>query len=139
MNEKLLEGYHCAECGRWAKATQRPFNVTMVRALRWIVAESGPDLAWVNIPALCRAQGKYDFSKQYSTVKYWGFLEHKPNEGHTKTKESGIWRPTQKALAFLAGEIPVRKAVIYNDRLLGWAGGEVFVDEIHEGFRWPVG
>lgn len=94
------EGVTCPCCGRFTKAYKRSINVTMLEALRWIMKHClRSAVNSVDVPAAARAEGQYDISKQYSTLKHWGLIE--PAEG------KGRWRVTTKGKQFLLGKIVV--------------------------------
>ena len=131
------DGCVCPVCDRWAKVYGRTLNATMVRALMWIWSLSNNGLSWVDVPKEAReGQGTYDHTKQYSTLKYWGFLDHKPNVDDPTQKESGIWKPTEKARAFLLGEPVPDTAYTYNDEVLKMGTETVQIHEIVLGFDY---
>ena len=138
FRDNLGDGMVCPCCDRWGKAYRRRLNETMVRTLAWIISLSGRDRGWVDVPESARKlRGSYDFTKQYSTLKHWDFLDHKPNEEDPSKKESGIWRPTRRAVRFIRGKIEVPKYVVtYNDDRLTYDGPLVSVGEIIGGFDY---
>ena len=141
MYHAVLKSYGacCPVCERWGKVYKRPLNATMVRTLMWLWHLSDHGRRWVDVPHEARkAQGTYDHTKQYSTLKHWGFLDHKENSDNPLTKESGVWKPTYKAGAFLRGELVVEKyALTYNDKSYGMDGDLVTPSDILKGFNYP--
>jgi hypothetical protein len=135
----MSTGGRCPVCDRWGKLYKRPLNATMVRALAWICKLSGQGSLWVDVPEEARiGKGTYDHTKQYSTLKYWGFLEHKVNDDKPLQKESGIWRPRPLAWRFLWGQEPVPLHVYtYNDELRRRGHEMIYVHDIIDGFNYP--
>ena len=138
--QRLLvsEGGHCPVCDRWGKVYKRPLNATMVKALAWIWRLSHSGRQWVDVPEAARNNpGTYDHTKQYSTLKYWGFLDHKANVDKPEQKESGVWKPTVLAGLFLMGKAPVPLHVYtYNDELRRKGHEVVYVRDIIDGFDY---
>ena len=112
FREGCEAGTTCPVCDRWGHYDGRKLNATMVRALAWMWKLSDEGRHWVDVPAALRGDRRtYDFSKQYSTVRHWDFLDHKPNSDESLAKESGVWRPTPLAGEFLRGNVAVLERV----------------------------
>ena len=138
FQQQLKDGLFCPVCDRWGKIYKRPLNATMVRTLAWLWRLSARGEHWVDVPKEARNGAKtYDYTKQYSTLKHWGFLRHKKNLDKPKQKESGVWKPTQQVGFFLRGLIDVPKyAFTYNDSLRGFSKERASVRDIVEGFNY---
>jgi hypothetical protein len=103
----------------------------------WSLSDEGK--YWLDVPAALRADDKrtYDFSKQYSTVRHWDFLDHKPNVSDSLTKESGVWRPTRLAGEFLRGEVAVPERVwTFNKQRVLISDATVWVEDIVKDFDY---
>lgn len=131
-------GTTCPVCDRWGHYDGRPLNVTMVKALAWMWRLSNSGKNWVDVPAALRADKRtYDFSKQYSTVRHWGFLDHKPNHNDSLTKESGVWKPTKLAGEFLRGEVAVPERVwTFATKCVLASDAKVVVGDVVSGFDY---
>ena len=138
FREGCKEGTTCPVCDRWGHYDGRPLNTTMVRALAWMWKLSDSGRSWVDVPAALRADEQtYDFSKQYSTVRHWDFLDHKPNVNDSLTKESGVWKPTKLAGEFLRGEVAVPERVwTFNTKRVLISDAKVVVGDIVSGFDY---
>jgi hypothetical protein len=93
---------------------------------------------WIDVPAALRADERtYDFSKQYSTVRHWDFLDHKPNNNDSMAKESGVWRPTALAVEFLRGEVAVPERIwTFNAKRVLISDTKIVVTEVIGGFDY---
>ena len=111
-------GGHCPVCDRWGKIYARPINRTMARSLIWLCYANADKEGWVDVPTL--APRWVVQSNQLPTLRWWGLVERKGNEGETKTKHSGLWRPTAAGLDFVHHGTKVPKQVFtYNDTVQG--------------------
>ena len=135
-NSLLRDGAHCPVCDRWGKVYKRRLNKTMVKCLEWVVnVTTAEDVKYIDIPARGRlGEGDiYDFTKQYSTLKHWGFLQRPDGE----EPRSGIWGPTPSGIRFLRGlEQAPEWIATYNDIAVEWAEDLVSVSDIVEGFSY---
>jgi hypothetical protein len=138
FREGCKEGTTCPVCERWGHYDGRKLNVTMVRALAWMWKLSNSGRNWVDVPeALRNDERTYDFSKQYSTVRHWDFLDHKPNDGDSTAKESGVWRPTPLAGEFLRGDVAVPERIwTFNAKRVLVSDVKVVVGDIVSGFDY---
>jgi len=125
-------GGHCPVCDRWGKVYSRPINRTMARSLIWLCHAPTDDSGWVNVPKT--APRWVVQSNQLPTLRWWGLVERKGNDGDTKTKHSGHWRPTAEGLDFVYANTSVPKQVFtYNDTVQGYGletvkVGDCFID-----------
>lgn len=125
-------GSRCPCCDRWGKAYSRPLNSTMVEALMWMVQVSEPG---EYIDTANTADRKFVRSNQFSTLKFWGFVEAKANEKGQQA--SGIWRATPRGRRFVANKARARlRIVTYNDSLLRYDGELVFCKDIVDYFDY---
>lgn len=113
-------GGHCAVCDRWGKVYSRPINRTMARSLVWLCGAATNDEGWTDVPKT--APRWVVQSNQLPTLRWWGLVERKGNEGETKTKHSGYWRPTASGLDFVFRGARIPKSVFtYNDTVQGYS------------------
>ena len=138
FREGCEAGTTCPVCDRWGHYDGRKLNATMVRALAWMWKLSDEGRHWVDVPAALRGDRRtYDFSKQYSTVRHWDFLDHKPNSDESLAKESGIWKPTPLAGEFLRGNVAVPERVwTFNTKRVVISDTNVMVGDIVGGFNY---
>jgi hypothetical protein len=112
-------GGHCAVCDRWGKVYGRPINRTMARSLIWLCHAEADKDGWVDVPKV--APRWVVQSNQLPTMRWWELVERRGNEGKTKTKHSGLWRPTPQGLDFVHMGTRVPKQVFtYNDTVQGY-------------------
>jgi len=117
-------GGHCPVCDRWGRVYSRPINRTMARSLMWLAYTKHDTYAWVDVANT--APRWVVQSNQLSTLRWWGLIERKPNEGGNNTKHSGVWRLTDKGFDFVHHSVPIPKHVFtYNDTVQGYGIGTV--------------
>ena len=138
FREGCKEGTICPVCERWGHYDGRKLNATMVRALAWMWKLSHGGRNWIDVPAALRDDERtYDFSKQYSTVRHWDFLDHKPNNNDSTAKESGVWRPTPLAGEFLRGDVAVPERIwTFNAKRVLISDTKIVVTEVIGGFDY---
>lgn len=118
------KGGHCPVCDRWGRIYGRKINRTMAKSLVWICQAEADDDGWIDVPA----QGPRWLvqSNQLPTLKWWGLVERRSNEGKNKTKHSGLWRPTAMGLDFVNSGIRIPEQVFtYNDEVQGYGTATV--------------
>jgi hypothetical protein len=121
-------GGHCPVCDRWGKIYARPINRTMARSLIWLCYAEVDGDGWVDVPN--KAPRWVVQSNQLPTLRWWGLVERKDNDGETKTKHSGLWRPTDKGLNFVHHGLRIPKQVFtYNDTVQGYSTEEVTIKD----------
>jgi hypothetical protein len=107
------EGGYCPVCSRWGKIYARALNRTMARSLLWLCKEALNN-PWVDVPKM--APRWLVRSNQLPTLKAWGLVERAPVDPKSKTKHSGMWRPTELGVQFALQQVTVPKKVYtYND------------------------
>lgn len=112
-------GGRCPVCSRWGKIYGRNINKTMAQSLVWICHAEVDAEGWVDVPAT--APRWVVQSNQLPTLKWWGLVERRFNDGKNKTKFSGMWRPTEKGLDFVHNNTRIAKQVFtYNDEVQGF-------------------
>ena len=124
-------GGHCPVCDRWGKVYARPINRTMAKSLIWLCHAHSEADGWVDVP---KTGPRWVVqSNQLPTLRWWGLVERKGNEGETKTKHSGLWRPTDKGLLFVhhGARVP-RQVFTYNDTVQGYSTETVAVVDCFE-------
>lgn len=139
---KLDEGIRCPCCGQLAKRYRRRLTSSMAYALILIerASRGHTPAPWIHvenhlkslpgIPSSIRG----DFPK----LRYWGFLEQKPERRDDDSLRSGYWRITQSGRDFVRGN---RRAfshcLIYNGGFEGLVGREVTIREaLGRGFNY---
>lgn len=121
----IEDGDICLCCGSFTKYYDHALNRTMAACMMWIAWTATEELNWVDIPNT--APQWIQRSKQYATLRHWKLVEDRPNV-NTKTKGSGIWRPTPLGRAWSRGEGTVPKyAVLYRGETIGNHGPDLSV------------
>lgn len=119
-------GGHCPVCNRWGKVYARPVNRTMARSLIWLAHATTNAEGWVDVP---KSGPRWLVqSNQLPTLRWWGLVARKENEGETNTKHSGYWCVTDKGLDFLnnGARIP-KKVFTYNDTVEAYSAETVTI------------
>jgi len=117
------KGISCPCCSQYAKVYSRKLNSNMGRFLISLIrcSNSSTDGGWVHY-SRCKFRGR-DYN--YLDVSYFALAEQRTNED-TDKRRSGFWRPTQRGIDFVGGNISVpRHAYVYNGRLLGFSDEQV--------------
>lgn len=137
LMESLDDGARCPCCGKFARRYRRKFNSTMAKSLIWLVATSrNSDGDWVDVPkAAPRAIVR---SNQLPTVRWWGMAERPDNEDNPDLKHSGLWRPTEKGIAFVRLEIKVPSTAVTYDGAVEALNGDPInlLDALGEKFSY---
>jgi len=121
-------GGHCPTCDRWGKVYSRPINRTMAKALIWLAYAKPNAEGWVDVPVT--APRWVVQSNQLPTLRWWGLIERRDNEGKTKTKHSGLWRLTPAGLDFVHRGVRIPKNVFtYNDAVRGYGTETVTIKD----------
>jgi len=121
------DGGHCPVCNRWGKIYKRNINTTMAASLMWLASEKQEN-GWVDVPK--RAPKWLLASNQLSTLKWWDLVERCPADEESRTKFSGLWRPTEVGVAFSLGFITMPKSVYtYNDKVEDFGQDQIYIFE----------
>lgn len=104
------KGAICPCCDRKGKVYRIKLNHTYALSVLWIFKNGGDD-GWVDVQN--RAPRWMLKGKNYGMLAHWGFLE-------SKSHRSGIWRVTQMAKDWIAGNIGASESIyIYDNKLWG--------------------
>jgi len=125
----------CPCCDRVGQIYAITINVSMARSLIWLcrASELSPD-RWVDVPRT--APKELTRTNQLSSLKHWNLIQRKTNE-NTKTKTSGIWRPTEYGKRFVLGHYSISKKVfVYNDSPVKYVGELVKIHNIVDHFDY---
>lgn len=108
----VKDGTFCPCCQRYAKVNKVSINKSMAKALEWISKNAEVGGKWVYVQE--RGPDWMKRSNSHAKMLHWGLLERA--ETDEDKKHSGVYRPTEKGMKFLAGDIKVRKYMaIYNN------------------------
>ena len=93
----------------------------MAKSLIWLAHAKRDHARWVDVPK--ESPRWLVRTNQLPSLRWWGLVERHPNlPGHNKTKFSGLWRPTELGMKFVAGEVDVpRTAITYAGEVLAMA------------------
>jgi hypothetical protein len=120
------DGGHCPCCEKWGKINNYVLNETMAATLKWMTVASTDHAGYIDMGS--KAPRWSVRAKNFTTMKFWGFVEPAPkarpkdkNVTGLVTKTSGLWRVTERGRAFVYGglTVPIR-AFVYDDRFFGW-------------------
>ena len=138
LREKAPEGIDCPLCTRRVAVQNRPINATMLLCLRWLISASNEGDRWVHVPT--EGPKWLQRTKQHTTLRWWGLIEsgRQGRKKDPKAPGEGYWRPTEKGITFIKGEVSVDlRVVTFNDNVLGYTGPKVFgQDVMGEGFKF---
>ena len=120
------DGGHCPCCNRWGKIYKRPLNASMARSLLWLVNGSNRGDGWTHVPST--APTWMLRSLQLPTLHLWGLVES--SDTKTKLASSGLWKPTQKGIAFADDLCSVPKYVyVYDNTVRGFEGPDIDIEQ----------
>lgn len=135
------KGTVCRCCDQYAKLYRRKFNSGMAYALILIFKytfKNTPPGGWMHVTqVLAKEYGVNANAVEYSKLKLWGLVEQRTNEDRD-TKDSGLWRITEKGVTFVrrATQIP-KKVFIYNNEVCGYSEEQTGIDEaLGDGFKY---
>lgn len=114
----------CPCCGRYAQVYRRKIHKTMAKKAILFYGLGGHK-NYVHTSQLNAGgeSGGGDFCK----LKHWGLIEESFNTDEAK-KNSGFWRLTPLGVDFILNKVSVKeKAVIFDDRTIGFEGDDVFI------------
>lgn len=120
----LDEGIRCPCCIQFAKRYRRKLGSGMAR---WLIALylAGAHDAWVHVSeagAMMKRGGSTVRTGDYAKLRYWGLVTPSPKREDGKSS-SGLWRLTERGIAFVRGQLEVRRcAVVYANELQGFEG-----------------
>lgn len=117
LMQKVEDGEQvtCPVCDQNCKMYKRKLNVMQAVFICWLVRrwiENGGE--WINVPK----EYPKNIGGEYGKLVHWKLAELKPNDEDPSKKTSGLWRPTQKGIDFVAERITVPKHIfLYNNEL----------------------
>lgn len=121
-------GAHCPVCDRWGKIYGISLNRTMAKSLIWLLGAKKDEDGWADVPQ--NAPRWIVRSNQLTTLKRWNLVERRPNDPESKTKFSGMWRPTELGCSFANRQTSVPKKVFtYHDVVQGFSDDLVTIDQ----------
>jgi len=110
FNAQLGEGVTCPCCGRFGKIYKHKLNTGMARILIDLVKMKRGD-EFIDIRIL---KSFVPGSGDYAYLRFWGLIEQAPNNLISK-RSSGLWRATEKGIAFARGQIQVPSHIFVFD------------------------
>jgi len=121
LRPKIYEkGAVCPCCRRKAKVYLRPFNSSMAYALLIFVRELKVG-EWTHFPTYLKRAGHLGIisSREWTRLRFWGFLVQKPGERDDGSNETGIYKLTQEGVDFALRRTRVKAAkAFYDERLV---------------------
>lgn len=123
------KGCHCPCCERFFKIYRWPLNATKAKCLiglvlvyermnTWVHVRDIPlkDLEKIGKPGKVKKIGDKDVrvaGGDLAKLVHWGLIEAKRNKDTSK-RASGMWRPTQRGIEFVYGDIKVPSHIYLN-------------------------
>jgi len=118
------DGGYCPCCDRWGKIYRRSLNATMARQLMWLVQARDRGDGWVHVPSTAPAWLLR--TPQLPTLALWDLVEGAPSM--TKLASSGLWKPTEKGIAFAQNALSVQRYVYaYNNKRVDSDGENISI------------
>jgi len=107
----------CPCCQRVVRPPYRKYLTPMLaKVLDWLLGY-GPPGTPINVVEELRREGRYDESKQYSSLRLWGFIEPVPSRG------KGWWAVTGLGLLWRNGALAAPECIrVLNGRPVGEEG-----------------
>ena len=144
--EDIEDGATCPCCGQLAKVYKRKLNREMARWLVWLVKKYLNGMKhhcseWIDVRD-SRVRGG-----DYAKLALWGLAKRKPVDEESKSRTSGLWKPTPRGIDFAMGRCNVPSHLyLYNNEIvrasetqtsIGKALGEDF--DYQDVFYWSTG
>lgn len=108
------KGVECPCCRQFVMLYKRKLNSGMAITLIRIYQQPR---AWIHVKDFLR-RNKYFNGHDWTLLKHWGLLEEK--ESKPDEPCSGMWRITDKGVAFVRNQIEVEKRLyFYNNKVYG--------------------
>lgn len=101
LRNQLHDGVKCPCCGQFAKVYRRNIHQTMAKALIQFY-NAGGDVAFLNAASVAGP------ACEIGKTRYWGLIEQ-------SLTQRGYWRLTPKGVAFVRGDLNVRKYAFIFD------------------------
>jgi hypothetical protein len=127
LRTNLQKGANCPCCGQYVKLYKRKLNSGMAYALVKIYRFQYDN--WFHINDLL--EKKIALAQlEMPRLQYWRLVERKDNEDDPTKKHSGVWRLTDRGIAFVEGMIYVKKHVyVFNSKCYGFSEEETTIQE----------
>jgi len=129
LRDNLDQGANCPCCTQKARIYKRQINSSMAYVLILLdryFRESTDE--WLHVPSYLTGLGlnprlSAAFRGDWAKLKYWGFLEEKPDVRDDGSPHAGFHRITPAGIQFVRGETRVLKYMhIYNNHVLHQSG-----------------
>jgi len=128
FDASFYAGTYCPCCNQRVQLYPRKVYGAVAVFLIWLV-RTCKDGAWASLqdaPLLQGRRGGGDKDK----LKFFGLAEEKPNETDPSKRSSGFWRPTEKGIRFVRGEVRIAKTAWgYNGQCLGYSTDQITIQE----------
>jgi 5-methylcytosine-specific restriction protein A len=120
----------CPVCDKKCKIYKRKLNSQMAIFLIKMVRESGVAREWVDVRDILNSSAGGKNSSDGTYLRHWGLIEGMPSEEDGSSSNSGVWRPTDRGIAFAERSVTVLKHVyLYNNRRLGFGDEQTDIIE----------
>lgn len=130
LRSRLDDGVTCPCCGTFARRYKRKLTLPMVKWLAWLVGRWAPLHRWVDVRESTVRGG------DYGKLVYWGLVEQRPNDDKSK-RTSGMWRPTDRGIAFMDARLTVPShAFVYDGNVEGFTDVQVSIDDVAGAFDY---
>lgn len=114
----------CSCCGRYAKIYRRKPHANMIKQLIHLY-KLGGDKNFIHISRIVESTT----DAGVCSLRYWGLIERKQSDDEKK-KNSGLWKITPLGIDFINHGTEIKKYVlIYDDRVQGFEGAYVNIDQ----------
>lgn len=119
------EGGVCPCCDRYGKIQPTPFGIAQAKGLMFFY-KHGPgyvEAQRIGNRAMLRANS-------HAKAKHWGMLEEKPNDDDPSKNRLGVWKITERGVAFLRGVITIPShAMLYNRQCFGFSDTPITIHD----------
>jgi len=125
---KRRVGAYCPCCGQKCRVYRRTITA---HAAAWLVVlvrlwrETGGQWIPVKTPELSRFTRGGDYAK----LAHWGLIEQQV-KGRAQTRQSGMWRPTSRGVAFVDDQERVPQYChIYLNKVMEFTGVDITINQ----------
>ncbi len=129
----LKKGVVCPVCGRFSKVYARKLNSSMAWTLLLMYdfyRKEGNLRKWLKVESYLKSLPDVPTSLRgdFPKLRYWGLIVQK--EGEVEGVKTGLYKITEKGIAFCEGRIKVSKvAFVLNKVLKGFSDEQVSISE----------
>lgn len=135
LESHLQKGMRCPCCNQFAKIYRYRFSQNICRYLMVLYRVRRESDRFVHVTELLGIDPMITASRDFLRPAFYGLIEEAAINDPEKKKRSGLWRLTEKGVAFCEKRIAIPKyVVIYNNDVIGYEGELMHIDDFNGDF-----